>query len=119
MVESQRIVEEAVAWGADCICLSGLITPSLDEMAHVCEELERRALRLPVIIGGATTSDLHTAVKIAPVYSGLVIHSPNASRNSQILAQLLGSDGQLYADKGAPTSSRCAATTCAPNAPGT
>ena len=99
MVESQRIVEEAVAWGADCICLSGLITPSLDEMAHVCEELERRALRLPVIIGGATTSNLHTAVKIAPVYSGLVIHSPNASRNSQILAQLLGSDGQLYADK--------------------
>ena len=57
MVESQRIVEEAVAWGADCICLSGLITPSLDEMAHVCEELERRALRLPVIIGGATTSE--------------------------------------------------------------
>lgn len=99
MVESQRIVEEAVAWGADCICLSGLITPSLDEMAHVCEELERRALRLPVIIGGATTSDLHTAVKIAPVYSGLVIHSPNASRNSQILAQLLGPDGQLYAYK--------------------
>ena len=53
MVESQRIVDEAVAWGADCICLSGLITPSLDEMAHVCEELERRALRIPVIIGGA------------------------------------------------------------------
>ena len=99
MVESQRIVDEAVAWGADCICLSGLITPSLDEMAHVCEELERRALRLPVIIGGATTSNLHTAVKIAPVYSGLVIHSPNASRNSQILAQLLGPDGDLYADK--------------------
>ena len=99
MVESQRIVEEAVAWGADCICLSGLITPSLDEMAHVCEELERRALRLPVIIGGATTSDLHTAVKIAPVYSGVAVHSANASRNSQILAQLLGPDGDLYADK--------------------
>ena len=99
MVESQRIVDEAVAWGADCICLSGLITPSLDEMAHVCEELERRALRIPVIIGGATTSDLHTAVKIAPVYAGVVVHSPNASRNSQILAQLLGPDGALYADK--------------------
>ncbi len=99
MVESQRIVDEAVAWGADCICLSGLITPSLDEMAHVCEELERRALRIPVIIGGATTSDLHTAVKIAPVYAGVVVHSRNASRNSQILAQLLGSDGALYADK--------------------
>ena len=99
MVEPERIVEEAVAWGAQCICLSGLITPSLDEMARVCEELERRGLRIPVIIGGATTSNLHTAVKIAPVYSGLVIHSPNASRNSQILAQLLGPDGQLYADK--------------------
>ena len=99
MVESQRIVDEAVAWGADCICLSGLITPSLDEMAHVCEELERRKLHIPVIIGGATTSDLHTAVKIAPVYSGVVVHSPNASRNSKILAQLLGADGELYADK--------------------
>ena len=96
MVESQRIVDEAVAWGADCICLSGLITPSLDEMAHVCEELERRALRIPVIIGGATTSDLHTAVKIAPVYSGAVVHSPNASRNAQILARLLGPDGESY-----------------------
>ena len=99
MVESERIVDEAVAWGAQCICLSGLITPSLDEMAHVCEELERRSLRIPVIIGGATTSDLHTAVKIAPVYTGVVVHSPNASRNSQILAQLLGTDGDLYADK--------------------
>ena len=99
MVESERIVDEAVAWGAQCICLSGLITPSLDEMAHVCEELERRGLRIPVIIGGATTSDLHTAVKIAPVYSGAVIHSANASRNSQILAQLLGPDGDLYVDK--------------------
>ena len=99
MVESERIVNEAVAWGAQCICLSGLITPSLDEMAHVCEELERRSLRIPVIIGGATTSDLHTAVKIAPVYSGAVIHSANASSNSQILAQLLGPDGGAYIDK--------------------
>ena len=99
MVEPERIVEEAVAWGAQCICLSGLITPSLDEMARVCEELERRGLRIPVIIGGATTSDLHTAVRIAPVYSGVVVHSANASRNSQILAQLLGPDGDLYADK--------------------
>ena len=99
MVESERIVDEAVAWGAQSICLSGLITPSLDEMAHVCAELERRGLRIPVIIGGATTSDLHTAVKIAPVYSGAVIHSANASSNCQILAQLLGPDGDLYIDK--------------------
>ena len=96
MVEPQHIVDEAVAWGAQCICLSGLITPSLDEMIHVCEELERRRLRIPVIIGGATTSELHTAVKIAPVYSGAVVHSPNASRNAQILARLLGPDGESY-----------------------
>lgn len=66
MVESSRIADEAVAWGADAVCLSGLITPSLDEMIRVCEELQRRALRIPVVIGGATTSDVHTAVKIAP-----------------------------------------------------
>lgn len=58
---------------------------------------ERRRLRIPVIIGGATTSDLHTAVRIAPVYSGVVVHSANASRNSQILARLLGPGGERYA----------------------
>lgn len=99
MVESSRIADEAVAWGADAVCLSGLITPSLDEMIRVCEELQRRALRIPVVIGGATTSDVHTAVKIAPVYEGPVIHSANASRNSSILAQLLGPDGDLYVAK--------------------
>ena len=97
MVEAKRIVDEAGAWGAQCICLSGLITPSLDEMAHVCEELERRGLRIPVIIGGATTSELHTAVKIAPLYSGVVAHSLNASRNSLILSRLLGPDREAYA----------------------
>ena len=97
MVEPSRIVDEAQAWPADCICLSGLITPSLDEMAHVCEELERRGLRIPVIIGGATTSELHTAVKIAPLYSSVVAHSLNASRNSLILSRLLGPDREAYA----------------------
>lgn len=96
MAEPSRIVDEAQAWPADCICLSGLITPSLDEMAHVCEELERRGLRIPVIIGGATTSELHTAVKIAPLYSGVVAHSLNASRNSLILSRLLGPDREAY-----------------------
>ncbi len=99
MVEPQRIVDEAVAWGAHCICLSGLITPSLEEMIHVCEELERRQLRIPVVIGGATTSELHTAVKIAPVYSGVVAHSANASSNTQIIARLLGPDGAARADE--------------------
>ncbi len=96
MVEPGRILDEAVGWGAQCICLSGLITPSLDEMIRVCAELERRGLRIPVIIGGATTSALHTAVKIAPVYSGAVVHSANASSNCQILARLLGPDSAAY-----------------------
>ncbi|MCM1300930.1 MAG: methionine synthase, partial [Bacteroides cellulosilyticus] len=98
MVDAQHIVDEAVAWSAECIGLSGLITPSLDEMIGVCRELERRGLRIPVIIGGATTSDLHTALKIAPVYSGTVVHSPNASCNSRLLAQLLGSDREQFAE---------------------
>lgn len=96
MVDAQRIADEAAAWGADCICLSGLITPSLDEMIRVCEELERRGVRIPVIIGGATTSELHTAVRIAPVYSGTVVHSSDASRNTQILAELLGPQRDDY-----------------------
>lgn len=96
MVETQRIVDEALAWEADCICLSGLITPSLDEMGRVCEELERRGASIPVVIGGATTSDLHTAVKLAPLYRGAVIHSPDASRNAQILARLLGPDRESF-----------------------
>ena len=96
MVECPRIIDEAVAWGADAICLSGLITPSLEEMIHVCEELERRGLRIPVLIGGATTSDVHTAVKIAPTYSGPVIHADNASRNNKILGELLGPGREEY-----------------------
>ncbi len=90
MVEAERIAEEAAAWPADAVCLSGLITPSLDEMIRVCEEMERRGMHTPVIVGGATTSDLHTAVKIAPVYSGAVIRSANASDNSRILGRLMG-----------------------------
>lgn len=99
MVEPQRIVDETESWGADCICLSGLITPSLDEMTRVCEELERRGSHIPVLIGGATTSAMHTAVRIAPVYSGTVVHSPDASRNTQILAELLGPGRTAYEAK--------------------
>ena len=99
MVEPQRIVDEAESWCADCICLSGLITPSLDEMTRVCEELERRGSHIPVLIGGATTSAMHTAVRIAPVYSGTVVHSPDASRNTQILAELLGPGRTAYEAK--------------------
>ena len=97
MVPAERIVDEAVAWGAQCICLSGLITPSLDEMARVCVELERRGLRIPVVVGGATTSDLHTAVRMAPLYAGTVVRSADASRNSRIIARLLSPEGAQYA----------------------
>ena len=96
MVDPQRIADEAIEKGVDAIGLSGLITPSLEEMIHVCEELERRGARIPVLIGGATTSDLHTAVKIAPVYSGPVVHAANASDNCKILAGLLGEDREAY-----------------------
>ncbi len=96
MVEAQQIVDTALSLDAAAICLSGLITPSLDEMAHVCEELERRGARIPVLIGGATTSPLHTAVKLAPLYAGPVIHAADASSDVQILGQLLGTGHAAY-----------------------
>lgn len=99
MVDKERIVEEARRTGADAIGLSGLISPSLDEMIKVVVELERCGLRIPVIIGGATTSDLHTAVKIAPNYSGAVVHSRDASENSAILGRLLGTEGERFVEE--------------------
>jgi 5-methyltetrahydrofolate--homocysteine methyltransferase len=93
MVEAATIVDEATTWGADAICLSGLITPSLDEMMHVVEEAARRGVNTPFVIGGATTSELHTAVKIAPLTTAPVVHSRDASQNNRILAALLG-DGR-------------------------
>ncbi len=92
MVETAKIVDTAVADKADVICMSGLITPSLDEMIRVVEECESRGITLPVIIGGATTSPMHTAVKIAPKYSGVVIYANNASDNPKIMSQLLNSE---------------------------
>ncbi len=98
MVEAERIIDEAVERKVDAICLSGLITPSLDEMATVCRTLERRGLQIPVVVGGATTSPLHTAVKMAPLYRGIVAHSANASQNSRILQQLLGKEGASFTE---------------------
>ncbi|MDO4758054.1 MAG: methionine synthase [Rikenellaceae bacterium] len=97
MVETERIVEEALKNRVDAICLSGLITPSLDEMCNVCRALERAEASIPVVVGGATTSALHTAVKMAPLYRGIVAHSANASQNSRILQQLLGKEGEAFA----------------------
>lgn len=96
MVETKTVVDKAMEWGADVICMSGLITPSLDEMIRVVDECESRSLDLPIIIGGATTSPLHTAVKIAPHYSGAVIHAHSASDNPKILSQLMGGKREEY-----------------------
>jgi 5-methyltetrahydrofolate--homocysteine methyltransferase len=89
MVPAERILEAADAERADMIGLSGLITPSLDEMVNVASEMERRGMRIPLLIGGATTSRQHTAVKIAPAYSEGVTHVLDASRAVGVVASLL------------------------------
>ncbi|MEQ1808817.1 MAG: methionine synthase [Terricaulis sp.] len=92
MVPCARILERAKEIGADAIGLSGLITPSLDEMVFVASEMERLGLKLPLLIGGATTSRTHTAVKIAPVYSGPILYVPDASKAVPVVQKLLGDD---------------------------
>ena len=94
MVPAQTILETAQREKADAIGLSGLITPSLEEMAHVAREMERTRLSLPLLIGGATTSRAHTAVKIAPNYSGPVVYVPDASRCVSVVQSLLSDDGR-------------------------
>jgi 5-methyltetrahydrofolate--homocysteine methyltransferase len=88
MVPCDQILETALEKGCNFIGLSGLITPSLDEMVHVAREMERRGLDLPLLIGGATTSRQHTAVKIAPVYSGATVHVLDASRVTNVVSDL-------------------------------
>lgn len=90
MVPADKIIAEAKEWGADIIGLSGLITPSLDEMSHFASELERLGMKTPLLIGGATTSRIHTAVKIAPKYSGTTVHVLDASRSVPVAGNLLG-----------------------------
>ena len=89
MVPAEEIVETAIREKVDIIGLSGLITPSLEEMVHVVTELQRAGLHIPVLIGGATTSQLHTALKIAPVYQAPVVHLKDASQNALVAARLL------------------------------
>ena len=89
MVPAQTIIETAQREKADAIGLSGLITPSLEEMSHVAREMERAGMGLPLLIGGATTSRTHTAVKIAPHYSGPVVYVPDASRSVPVVQNLL------------------------------
>lgn len=93
MVPPEQIVRKAIEEKVDIIGLSGLITPSLEEMVNVVREMEKAGLHLPVMIGGATTSELHVALKIAPVYSGPVVWMKDASQNPIVASQLLGDGG--------------------------
>ncbi|HWF92944.1 MAG TPA: methionine synthase [Terriglobales bacterium] len=94
MVPCEKILERAKAEKADLIGLSGLITPSLDEMVHVAREMERQNFKLPLLIGGATTSRAHTAIKIAPNYSEPVVHILDASRAVPVTTSLLSDEGK-------------------------
>ncbi|MBX2820474.1 MAG: methionine synthase [Rhodothermaceae bacterium] len=96
MVPADRILEAAQEEGVDVIGLSGLITPSLDEMVHVAREMQRLGLKQPLLIGGATTSKLHTAVKIEPQYEHPVIHVLDASRSVGVMSQLLSDAADNY-----------------------
>lgn len=89
MVPAESIVQKAIEEKVDMIGLSGLITPSLEEMVHVAMELEKAGLDIPLLIGGATTSKLHTALKIAPVYHAPVVHLKDASQNAGVAARLM------------------------------
>ena len=92
MVPAEQIVKKAMEEKVDIIGLSGLITPSLEEMVNVAKEMEKAGLRLPIMIGGATTSEMHVALKIAPVYSGPVVWMKDASQNPLMASQLLNGD---------------------------
>lgn len=96
MVPCEEIIEKAIEENVDAIGLSGLITPSLDEMIKVAKELENNKLNIPLIVGGATTSKTHTALKIDPNYSGLVIHGGDASRTVEIMKEILSEDKENY-----------------------
>ena len=112
MVECEDIVDTALEWGADVIGLSALITPSLGEMIKVVRELERRGVRIPVVVGGATTSGVHTAVKIAPEYSGPVIHCRDASENVVVLGKLFGPEREGVPRRPAEKTGGAAAQLC-------
>ncbi|MEL7194532.1 MAG: methionine synthase [Bacteroidota bacterium] len=92
MVPMERILDEAEKHQVDMIGLSGLITPSLDEMVYIAEEMEKRGMNLPLLIGGATTSRIHTAVKIAPKYKGTIVHVLDASKAVPVGQQLVSED---------------------------
>ncbi|MCP3920624.1 MAG: methionine synthase [bacterium] len=98
MVPAEKILQTAIEEGADMIGLSGLITPSLDEMVHVAQEMERQGFELPLLIGGATTSTQHTAVKVAPGYTHPVVHVHDASRSVGVVSDLLDTERRKRVD---------------------
>jgi 5-methyltetrahydrofolate--homocysteine methyltransferase len=98
MVPADKIIDTAINEKADFIGLSGLITPSLEEMVHVASEMQRRKIEIPLLIGGATTSEIHAAVKIAPAYSNTVVHVKDASKAAGVLSSLLRENRAEYAD---------------------
>jgi len=97
MVSAQNILDTAIKENVDVIGLSGLITPSLDEMVYVASEMKRRDINLPLLIGGATTSKAHTAIKINPAYDGPIIHVLDASRSVSVVGKLLSEDKSMRA----------------------
>jgi 5-methyltetrahydrofolate--homocysteine methyltransferase len=99
MVPADKIIETAIQEKADIIGLSGLITPSLDEMVHVAGEMERRGLKIPLLIGGATTSKRHTAVKIAPAYGRETVHVIDASRAVPVVGALSQPEARSVLDE--------------------
>ena len=99
MVPPEKIIETAINENVDVIGLSGLITPSLDEMVYLAKELEKLNLKIPVLIGGATTSKTHTAVKISPVYSGPVIHVNDASKAVPVSTSLLSKNRKIFTNQ--------------------
>jgi 5-methyltetrahydrofolate--homocysteine methyltransferase len=92
MVPTEKIIQTAIEEKVDLLGLSGLITPSLEEMCHVAASMEKAGLRIPLLIGGATTSKIHTAVKISPNYNGPVVHVKDASVNTAIVAKLMNAN---------------------------
>jgi len=96
MVSAEKIIETAIRERVDFIGLSGLITPSLEEMVNVAAEMKRREISVPLLVGGATTSEIHTAVKISPQYSSPVIHVKDASKAAGVLARLQGDSRKEY-----------------------
>ena len=98
MVPAEQILKKAVEEDVDMVGLSGLITPSLEEMVHVATEFEKAGLRLPIMVGGATTSEMHVALKIAPVYSGIVVWVKDAAQNPMIAQRLMNpTDREVFA----------------------